>query len=257
MARICDIYDVINAVAPFESQLSFDNSGLLVGDAATQVTRALLCLDITEAVIEEATGINANLIISHHPVIFNPIKSLNSLDAAYLLAKRGMAALCCHTNLDLSPICGVNVALASRLGLRNVRQENVFGEESILFSGDVETPCEPVEFAQLVKKRLRVSTVQLIPGNSTIQRVFLCSGAGGNEIQHTACRGGDAFVTGELRHHEAITAVKTGLTCIAAGHYETEVIFREFLAEYLKKRITDTAFLISKAEHSPFEMISL
>lgn len=255
MARICDIYDIINAVAPFESQLGFDNSGLLVGDAGTLVTRALLCLDITEDVIEEAAGINANLIISHHPVIFHPIKALNSRDAAYLMAKRGIAALCCHTNLDLSPICGVNVALASRLGLKNIRQENVFGEDSILFSGDLETPCTPEEFALLVKERLGVKALRMIPGDGTVKRVFLCSGAGGGEAAHAACRGGDAFVTGELRHHEALEARKTGLTCVVAGHYETEVVFREFLAAYLKKRVPDTAFLISKAERNPVETL--
>ena len=104
MARICDIYDIINSAAPFDSQMAFDNSGLLVGDRATEVTRALICLDITREVIDEAGAMNANLIISHHPVIFDPIKSLSSQDPAYLLARNGIAALCCHTNLDISQI---------------------------------------------------------------------------------------------------------------------------------------------------------
>lgn len=255
MARICDLYDIINAVADFDSQLAFDNSGLLVGDAATEVTRALLCLDITEDVIREAAGINANLIISHHPVIFDPIRALNSRDAAYLLAKNGIAALCCHTNLDLSPVCGVNVALASRLGLRNVRREDVFGEDSVLFSGELAEPLEPADFARLVKERLNAGAVQLIPGDGCVKKVFLCSGAGDDQVKYAACRGGDAFLTGEMKHHEALEAAKTGLTCVVAGHYETEVVFREFLAAYLKKRVPDTAFLVSKAERPPFEVV--
>ena len=137
MARICDIYDIINSAAPFDSQMAFDNSGLLVGDRVTEVTRALICLDITREVIDEAAAMNANLIISHHPVIFDPIKSMSSRDPAYLLAKNGIAAICCHTNLDISPVCGVNAALANRLGLKNVRPEEAFGDDCVLYSGEL------------------------------------------------------------------------------------------------------------------------
>lgn len=252
MARICDIYDIINAAAPFESQLSFDNSGLLVGDGSTLVNRALLCLDITPAVVEEAAGMNANLIISHHPVIFEPLKTLSRQDTAYLLAKNGIAALCCHTNLDISPVCGVNVALASRLGLKNIRAEDVFGEDCVLYSGELEQAASPEEFARLVKERLAAGAVQYIDGEKPVKKVFLCSGAGGEYAGFAACRGGDAYLTGEMKHHEALEAARTGLTCVIAGHYETEKVFAEFLAAYLKKRIPDTAFLLSKVEKPPF-----
>ena len=152
MARVCDIYDIINAVAPFSTALDFDNVGLLVGDGNTVVTRALLALDITPNVVAEAASMNANLIISHHPVIFHPVKSLGPQDVPYQLASRGIAALCCHTNLDLSPVCGVNVALGSKLGLRNLRREDVFGEDSVLYSGDLEEPLVAEAFAALVRK---------------------------------------------------------------------------------------------------------
>ena len=154
MVRICDIYNVIDQAAPFESALSFDNSGLLVGDPAAEVARALIALDITPAVVEEAASINAGLVISHHPVIFTPLKSLNSRAVPYLLAQKGIGALCCHTNLDISPVCGVNVALANRLGLKVIRQEDVFGEDCILFSGEAEGSPSPLEFARLVRERL-------------------------------------------------------------------------------------------------------
>lgn len=255
MARICDIYDIINGAAPFESQLAFDNSGLLVGDRATVVTRALLCLDITREVIEEAAGMNANLIISHHPVIFDPLKSLDSRNPAYLLAKNGIAALCCHTNLDISPVCGVNVALANKLGLRSIRPEEAFGEDCVLYSGDLEQPMGPENFARHVKERLSAGAVQLIPGDGMVKRVFLCSGAGGEFAQYAAIRGGDAYLTGEMKHHEALEARKTGLTCVVAGHYETERVFAEYLAAYLKKRVPDTGFLVSRAERAPFQTI--
>lgn len=255
MARIRDIYDIINAAAPFSTAMSFDNVGLLVGEANTEVSRALIALDITEAVIEEAASMNANLIISHHPVIFHPLKSLGERDIPYLLAKKGIAALCCHTNLDLSPVCGVNVALAGKLGLRNIHAEDVFGEECVLFAGELENELSPEEFAALVKERLNAAEVKLIPGKAPVKKVFLCSGAGGEYAHFAACRGADAYLTGEMAHHEALDAARTGLTCVAAGHYETEKPFGEFLASYLKKRIPGTAFLLSQAERPPFQTV--
>ena len=251
MARICDIYDVIDAVAPFAAALDFDNCGLLVGDPNTPVTRALLALDITPAVVEEAAAMNANLILSHHPVIFHPLKALGPRDVAWQLASRGIAALCCHTNLDLSPVCGVNVALGSKLGLRNIRREDVFGEECVLFSGDLPEPLEPQDFAALAKERLSAPFVRFCPGDRPVQRVFFCSGAGGENIFQASCRGADAYLTGEMKHHEELEAACSRLTVVAAGHYHTEKVFGEFLASYLKKRVPDTAFLLSQREEAP------
>lgn len=255
MARVCDIYDIIDAVAPFSTAMNFDNVGLLVGDGNQEVTRVLLALDITESVVEEAVRMNANLILSHHPVIFQPVKALGGRDVPYLLARNGVAALCCHTNLDASAVCGVNVALAGKLGLRNIRREDVFGEECVLFSGELEEELSPTDFAALVKSRLNAGAVQLIPGERPVNKVFLCSGGGGEFTGFAACRGADAYLTGEMRHHEALEAVRTGLTCVVAGHYETEKVFAEFLASYLRKRIPDTAFLLSQVEKPPFETV--
>lgn len=255
MARVQDIYDIINAVAPFDAAMSFDNVGILVGEGNAEVTRALIALDITEAVVEEAASMNANLIISHHPVIFHPVKSLGGRDIPYLLAKHGIHALCCHTNLDASPVCGVNVALAGRLGLRSIHAEDVFGEECVLFAGELEQPMSPQEFAAHVKSSLHAGAVGIIPGERPVKKVFLCSGAGGEYVHFAACRGADAYLTGEMHHHEALEAARTGLTCVAAGHYETEKPFGEFLASYLKKRIPDTSFLLSRRETAPLQIL--
>lgn len=246
MVRICDIYDVIDRAAPFESALSFDNSGLLVGDPTAEVARALIALDITPAVVEEAASINAGVIISHHPVIFEPLKTLPARSVPYQLARRGIGALCCHTNLDISPVCGVNVALAGKLGLKNIRQEDVFGEDCVLFSGQLEAAVSPAGFAELVRQRLDAPAVQYIPGEREVRKVFLCSGAGGSYVQFAACRGADAYLTGEMKHHEMLAAASTGVSCVVAGHYETEIVFAEFLAAYLRKRLPGAAFLVSK-----------
>ena len=255
MARIRDIYDIIDAVAPFSTALSFDNSGLLVGDGNTQVTRALLALDITPNVVAEAASMNANLIISHHPVIFHPLKTLGPQDVAYQLASKGIAALCCHTNLDLSPVCGVNVALGSKLGLRNLLQTHPPGEDCVQYSGDLEEQLAPEAFAALVKEKLAAPGVKYVPGDRPVSKVFFCSGAGGEYVSQAACRGADAYLTGEMKHHEELEAAYSRLTCVAAGHYHTEKVFAEFLASYLRKRISDTAFLLSQIETAPMSTL--
>ena len=134
MARIRDIYDIIDAVAHFSTALSFDNSGLLVGDGNTVVTRALLALDITPAVVAEAASMNANLILSHHPVIFHPVKSLGPQDVPYQLASQDCCSVLPHQFRPVS-ICGVNVALGSKLGLRNLRRRTCSARTVCSFPG--------------------------------------------------------------------------------------------------------------------------
>ena len=254
MTRIREIYDVIDGAAPFETAMTFDNVGLLVGDLDREVRRVILALDITPAVVEEAASLNADLILSHHPVIFHPVKRLGTQDVPYLLAEKGIAALCCHTNLDASPVIGVNVALGKAIGLLNVKAEPVFGEEAVLFSGECGAPMEAEEFARMVMIHLNAKGLRVMPGDRPIRKVFLCSGAGGEYAPLAAQRGADAYLTGEMSHHEALDVAGTGMTCLAAGHYETEKPFGEFLASYLKKRFPEVAFLQSKRERNPFSI---
>ena len=149
----------------------------------------------------------------------------------------------------------MNVALGSKLGLRSVRREDVFGEECVLYSGELEEPLEPEAFAALVKEKLSAPAVKFCPGDRLVQRVFFCSGAGGENVPLAACRGADAYLTGEMKHHEQLEAARSRLTCVAAGHYETERVFGEFLASYLKKRVPDTAFLLSQADQPPLRAL--
>ena len=103
----------------------------------------------------------------------------------------------------------------------------------------------------MVKEKLSAPAVKFCPGQGKVQRVFFCSGAGGEYVHQAACRGADAYLTGEMKHHEELEAAQSRLTCVAAGHYHTEKVFGEFLASYLRKRVPDTAFLLSQAEAAP------
>lgn len=120
MITVGDIYRWMDSIAPFATAMDFDNVGLLVGDAAQPVERVLVSLDITGAVVEEAKEKGAQLIVSHHPVIFQPLRRLEAGSAPYKLAQYGISAICSHTNLDMAEN-GVNAVLAQRLGLKQVK----------------------------------------------------------------------------------------------------------------------------------------
>lgn len=252
MVLVSDIYQEIDEVAPFATALDFDRVGLLVGSGEVPVTRALLALDITREVVEEAASKNCNLIISHHPVIFHPLEVLDGKSVPYLLASKGIHALCCHTNLDASGVCGVNVALAKQLGLVNCKVDCSYPSDLPLFTGELPQELEPAAFAQLVREKLHCAELRYVKGEGPIRKVCLSAGAGADALPYAQAVDAQAFLTGELKYHEALEAREMGITAVAAGHYETEKPFAQLLAAHLKKRFPDIGFLLSQQEENPF-----
>ena len=149
MKTINDILNFFEEFAPCATQMSFDNAGLIVGDKYTAVSRVLVALDITEDVVNEAESLGCELIISHHPVIFAPIKRLSPSSVPYLLAQKGISAVCMHTNLDLGEKFGVNICLADALGVKN---PVLSGLGECMFTGELESETDIHDFAKLAKK---------------------------------------------------------------------------------------------------------
>ena len=256
MTTVRDIYQDIDSFAPFRTQMNFDNCGLQAGDPDAEVRTALLSLDITPAVVREAADLGAQLVISHHPVIFNPLRSLMAGTAPYLLAEYGIAAICAHTNLDLAP-GGVNTCLAGRLGLLDVKtlaEDDESGLPAALF-GRTARSFEPREFAALVKSSLGCDGLFYADGGRTITTVGLCSGAGCDYLHAAAAGNCEAFVTGEAKHHEMIDAENLGVTLVSAGHYFTEDVVIGPLRERLGKRFPGTEFLRAKSSHCPVKCL--
>lgn len=252
MAAVGEIYQYINSFAPFRTALDYDNCGLQVGDAKAEVQKALLSLDITPDVVREANERGAQLIISHHPVMFDPLRSLQAGTAPYLLAQYGIAAICAHTNLDLAP-GGVNTCLAARLGLKNVKTL-VLDEASGLpaaLMGETEQAYEPREFAEFVKTSLGCDGLFYADGGKKIERVALCSGAGSEYLYDAAALGCQAFVTGEAKHHELIDAENMGVTLVAAGHFYTEDVVIQPLLERLRQNFPKVEFQKAEQSHCP------
>lgn len=239
MATINDIINYFETFAPIDTAMDFDNAGLLVGDKNTEISKALVTLDITGDVVYEAEKLGCELIISHHPVIFNPIKRLGTNDVPYLLASKGISALCMHTNLDLSESFGVNLCLADAIGVKNVVRAEI---GACLFIGNLENETEMTEFAENVKTALNCNGLRFTDVNKTVKTVGVSSGAGGSDIFAAASKGVDVLVTGEIKHHEINFANETGINIIDAGHFKSEDIVILPLINRLSDEFPDIIF---------------
>lgn len=244
MTKISDILDFFETFAPCENAMDFDNVGLLVGSKNMCVTKALLALDITKDVVLEARQLGCDLIISHHPVIFTPIKNLDRDSVPYLLAQSSISAICMHTNLDLSTEFGVNTCLAKAIGVKNPSLADC-GE--CLFVGKLEKEIPIDEFALMVKNQLGCKGLRYTDVKDTVKTVAVSSGSGGSNIFDAADIGADVLVTGEIKHHEINAANELCVDIIDAGHFKSEDIVILPLANKLSDKFSDITFTKSKA----------
>ena len=227
MTTIADIYETINEFAPFDTAQKWDNSGFLVGSPAASVTKALVTLDITAEAIAAARQMGAELIVSHHPVIFRPLSVLRAGEPVYELAASGLSAIAAHTNLD---ICegGVGSCLAKALQLNNVRD----AEEPFLKIGDLPQAMTAEQFAKHCATCLHTA-VRVHKGTEPITTVAVGGGSCGEFAEAAKAAGAQVLVSGEIRHNHYIGE---GLTLIEAGHYATEQPVILPLCAYLQER---------------------
>lgn len=219
MLTVADVYAYVNGRAPFDTQMDFDNAGLLTGAMEQPVTGIHVALDCTEGVIQEAEHLGANLIVTHHPLMFHARKRMTEEDAeGRLLCRliRGhMALLAAHTNLDRAA-GGINDVLAEVCGLRDT-----VGEE-FLRVGDLPAPMEARELQAYLSDRLGTVVRLMGRAGQQVSRLGVSSGAGGDGWPLAKALGADAFLSGEIRHHEGLDCVANGLVALEGGHFATE-----------------------------------
>lgn len=242
------ILKFLESRAPAETAEDYDNVGLLVGSPEGAADRILVALDITPAAVKEAARIGAGLIVSHHPVIFSPLRSLPGDGVPALLIRHGIAAIAAHTNLDRAA-GGVGDCLAAALGLADVQT----APDGFTRLGRLPQALSAREFAAYVGERLG-TPVRMRAGYGPVSRVAVCSGAGGDFLLSFLEKGGaDAAVTGELKHHEWI-ALPAGVTVIEAGHYHTEIGMTDGVAAWLRKAFPDIE-VVSFRDAPPYETV--
>lgn len=219
MLTVQQVYDFINERAPFETQVAYDNSGLLVGHPNNEVTGIHFALDVTNNVIDEAIAHGANLIVTHHPMMFSPIKRLVETDyQARLLCRlirAGISLISAHTNLDQAA-GGVNDVLAQCIGLTDIQGEG------FVRVGTLPSPMTAGELAASISAALGDVVRVMGDASAQVEKVGMCSGAGADEWPAAAAMGAQAFLTGEAKHHIALEAADRGVVLLEAGHHATE-----------------------------------
>ena len=263
MTTVYEVYNLLQKKAPFELQMGFDNSGFLVGRAERCVSRVLVALDITEAVIEEAISCCAQLIVAHHPVIWGGAKSVTDQTPTgrklLLLAEHGIAAICAHTNLDAVED-GVNDALAQKLGLVDIGQLHQDGidEQGRPYGiGRIGTvPTQSLyDFALSVKHSLGANGIRLVDGGTPVNTVAVGGGSCGNMLHDAIAQGCDTFVTSDIKYDVFLDAKALGINLIDAGHFPTENVVCPVLQGWLQVAFPDVEVLISSAHKEVFSYL--
>ena len=253
--KVQQVLEILEQIAPPELACSWDNVGLLV-DAGRPVTSIMTALDITADVVRDAAESGCELIVSHHPVIFDPLKRLCPTDVPYQLVRAGISAICMHTNLDAAE-GGVNDVLADLFG---IRQRTAFADGCGRV-GEID-PITVPELAALAQRKLAALCnapdtgaavqVKFADAGKPVHRLAVISGAGGSLFAEAIAEGADCLLTGEANHHHALDAKRLGLSLIAAGHYATEFPVTAAVAAALRTALPELEVLVSTENRDPY-----
>lgn len=254
MATVNDILSFMETLAPAHMKMSWDNVGLLCGSKRQEVKKILVALDPFEGVCREAESWGADVIVTHHPIIFQPLKNVTDDTSIgrsiQLLCRCGISAINAHTNLDCVP-GGVNDRLAQALNLENVEVVNPMGETpdgkpwGLLRKGIVEE--QPLEqFLAVVKENLHCAGLRYADCGKPVHKVAVGGGACASEIMEAVEAGCDTFVTSDIKYNQFWDAQDLGLNLIDAGHFCTENPVTGYLAEKLQEAFPDLQVKISE-----------
>ncbi len=253
--------NALERFAPLPLQDGFDNAGLQIGLTEVEATGALLCLDVTEAVVDEAIALGFNLIVSHHPLLFHGLKHISGVTyierCALKAIKNDIVIYSAHTNLDNAP-GGVNYKIAEKIGLHDVKILQPKELESTAGSGVIGMLDEPeteLEFLKRIKKTFEVECLRhnKLTGR-LIQKVALCGGAGSFLLPDAQRQGADVFITGEIKYHEFFDYDK-GMLVAEIGHYESEQYTKELLATIISEKFPSLEIEITKINTNPIKYL--
>lgn len=241
-----DIYHFIDSIAPFDTQESWDNSGFLVGDVEKEVRKVAVCLDVTHDTLSQAASFGADLLVSHHPVIFHPMKGMREQtpgteSIVYDAIRKDIAVLSAHTCWDMAE-GGVNDVLATLCGLEDI--EGIVPDDNgncMLRKGTLKTAVPAEEYAEIVSEALG-TVVRLTLPEKMIRTVAVCGGSGASFLPDLAGGDIDAFLTGDAKHNDFLDSIDYDISLLAAGHYETETVSMPVLLELLKQEFPEVDY---------------
>lgn len=265
MAAVKEIYEVLNLWAPFGIQMDFDNAGFLVGRKNREVKKILVSLDITAEVAREAVEWGAQLVVSHHPVIFHPVKSVTDEDSTgrtlLELVEGGVGAICAHTNLDAAQ-GGVNDCLAQALQLSHVgqlHQDGVLPDGVPYGIGRVglahREGLSAGEYAAYVKEQLKAASVRYVDSGRPVSKVAVGGGSCGSMLEDALTSGCDTFVTADVKYDTFLLAKALGINLMDAGHFATENVVCPSLVGFLMEGFPEVEVRLSQCHREVYSGI--
>lgn len=246
--KVRDFYSWLDNYAPFQNQESWDNSGFMCGDMDDDVTGVALTLDVTQAAVDEAKKKGANLIISHHPLIFKPVMCVRCESVLYRCISEKISVISAHTSMDVAKH-GINTILASNLGIRNI----VMMDSGIWIRGELPTQMSPMEFANMVKEKLGAKTVRY-SGDGNVRNIGICCGGGGDFYGRACDAGCDGFLSGDIKHNIFIESQDAKCAVFDAGHFATEEIAIPEIAVRISKDFPDIKIVYIPGKE-PFDIV--
>ncbi len=264
MVKVKEIRDFYDEIAPFYMQFDFDNIGILVGFPDNEVRKVLVALDITDEVIDEAITFGADLIISHHPIIFEALKRITIDDVkgrkVIRMIQNGISAICLHTNMD-SAEGGVNDALMTALGVKTPELLCPHGNHpygapyGISRFGCLEEAVGLDEYLSAIKVNLSANGLRYVSGGKKVYKIACCGGAGAGDMLKALEIGCDTYVTSDLKYDHFLLAKELGLNLIDADHFCTENVVVPVLRDKLAERWPELEVEVSNVHKQTIKFI--
>lgn len=260
---ICkEIIEKLEEIAPISYAENWDNVGLLVGRKNKPVQKIMVALDATDSVIEQAVKAEVDLLITHHPMIFSPMKKITEDDfigrRVIALLRADISYYAMHTNYD---VCVMNDKAAEKLGLQvedilePVKEAD--GEwKGIGKVGILSKPSTVEELAEKIKKVFQISDVRITgEANRKVEKIAISTGSGKSMMKLALEKGAQVLITGDMDHHTVIDALDQGMQIIDAGHYGTEHFMVHEVAAYLEEQFSSRVKVICATEDNPFTVL--
>ena len=262
--KIKEILAALERFAPLPLQDGFDNAGLQVGLTEAEATGALLCLDVTEAIIDEAIALGYNLVVSHHPLIFKGYKSITGKDyverCIMKAIRNDIVVYSAHTNLDNAE-GGVNFKIAEKIGLKNVQvlePKQDTGKDVVAGAGvigELDEPETETDFLKRIKKLFEVGCVKHNRMNGRlIRRVALCGGSGAFLLPRAVACNADVFITGEVKYHDYFLYDNCILVA-EIGHYESEQYTKEIFYSIIREMFPELDVQMTRVNTNPIKYL--
>lgn len=254
-----EIIQIIEMTYPKHAALEWDNVGLLVGRTEKEVKKVYIALDATDEVIDEAIACGADMLLTHHPMLFAPMKKIT--DEHFIgsrvvkLLQHDISYYAMHTNYD---VLGMAELSGKILGLEDacvLEVTNTEKNEGVGRVGNLQNSMTLEKCCELVKERFDLPSVKLFGDkNKLVKRAAISPGSGKHMTAYALKNQAEVLITGDIDHHEGIDALAQGLAIIDAGHYGLESIFIKDMASYLEQHLEDVKIETAKSTH-PFQII--